>query len=275
MEYGLFVSHIRELPADPRSACAAHWLPLLPPAPLRAIYFGSEFCPELLPGGAQAEGICRWARQAGLEPVLLTPLLTSPGLERLARLLQWLASRGFAPDVVCNDFGALNLMRSSFPQWRRRAGRLMNRGLRDPRLLGRQAPSPPAAGAAAGKLRSLLLKLGVQGVETDPDLEGIYLGPEADGVQRVLHFPYVAAATGRNCLIKAEGAPSAEECFTKGLGLPCPGLCRGRFHPVERDDCTVSLWRAGNTIFYQVPQSQAGKQLPLADRVVLYERPTA
>jgi hypothetical protein len=57
MEYGLFVSTIRELPADPRSLCAGAWQQQLPPAPLGALYFGSEFCidPLLDFGGGNAD----------------------------------------------------------------------------------------------------------------------------------------------------------------------------------------------------------------------------
>lgn len=274
MEYALFVSEIRELPADPRSLCAGDWQGLLPPAPLRAVYFGSEFCADLLPDPASLERLCLWARAARLEPVWLTPVVTSAGVTRVDRLLQGLVDRDLAPAVVFNDWGVLNLLRRRYPGFGRRAGRLLNRAQRDPRLPG---PSGATCGQSRepGGLRSLLVRFGVEAVETDPDPEGSYLGGPASGMQRVLHFPFVAAATGRNCLIKADGAESAQECFTKGLGLPCASLCRGRCHAVARTDCALPLWRAGNTVFYQLPRDAAQAQLARADRVVLYERPTA
>lgn len=274
MEYGLFVSEVRELPADPRAACG-QWLHLLPPAPLRALYFGSEFCADLLPEPAQAERLCLWAAKEGVEAVLLTPMLHGGALERAERLLQSLDSRGLAPAVLFNDFGLLGLLRHRYPKFRRRAGRLLNRGLRDPRLSQQTAAGDAGSGEAPGRLRSLLAGYGVEAVETDPDLEGRYLGEDSAGMQRVLHFPYTAAATGRNCLIKADGASSGEACFTKGLALPCAGLCRGRCHPVVRPDSAAPLWRAGNTLFYQVSETGAAAQLAQADRVVLYERPAA
>jgi len=274
MEYGLFVSEERELPADPRAACAK-WRHLLPPAPLRALYFGSEFCADLLPELAQAERLCLWAAGKAVEAVLLTPVVTTSALAQLDRLLQGLVSRGCAPAVVFNDWGVLNLLRRSYPGLARRSGRLMNRGLRDPRLPGRMAAGDSSTRERAGRLRAMLVQLGVEAVESDADLEGSFLGEKLPGLQRVLHFPYVFAATGRNCLIKADGAASPEECFTKGLGLSCSGLCRGRWHKVKREDTGIPLWRAGNTIFYQVSQEGAQAQLARADRIVLYERPTA
>lgn len=275
MEYGVFVSETRELPADPRSICVDEWRELLPPAPLRAIYFGSEFCQDLLPTLAAVERLCLWAAQAGVEAVLLTPMVTPRGLLLVDHLLRELAGHGFAPSLVVNDWGVLNLLRRSYPGLRRRAGRLMNRGLRDPRLPERTAPGDDQGGQQVGRMRAMLLQSGVEAVETDADLEGNHLGEKVDGLQRVLHFPYVFAASGRNCLVKADGAASAEDCFTKGLSLPCPGLCRGRWHEVTREDTDRQLWRSGNTIFYQVSQEAAAAHLARADRVVLYERPTA
>jgi hypothetical protein len=275
MEYGLFVSEIAPLPADPRSVCAGEWLHLLPPAPLRAVYFGSEFCPDLLPDAQAAERFCLWALEASLEPVLLTPIVTTAALGLVERLLAALMAGGQAPSVVFNDWGVLNLLRASFPRLRRRAGRLLNRGLRDPRLVEENGLAAGRTPAPTGGLRSLLLHSGVEAVESDADLEGSYLGEKVAAIQRTLHFPFVAAASGRNCLIKADGAESSDQCFTKGLALPCAGLCRGRCHPVQRADSALPLWRAGNTLFYQVSQSGAKAQLAQADRVVLYQRPSA
>jgi len=231
-------------------------------------------------------------------------MVTPKGLSALDRLLQGLTGR-CTPTLVVNDWGVLNLVRRSHPLLPRRAGRLMNRGLRDPRQ-AQQQDSPigeipvgdarheearvgggPHHGARDerscdqpplernGRLRALLMQFGIEALETDPDLGGSFLGESVPGLQRVLHFPYAFAATGRNCLVKADGTASAEECFTKGLGRSCPGLCRGRCHRVTREDTQLSLWRSGNTIFFEAPHDLAAAHLVQADRVVLYQRPTA
>lgn len=274
MEYGLFISAIRELPSDPRLVCAGEWQSMLPPAPLRAIYFGSEFCEELLPDIATVERFCNLARQAEVEAVFLTPIVTPKGLTLVDHLLQALASRSCTPAVVCNDWGVLNLLRNSYPGFSRRAGRLMNRGLRDPRLLEKEVDAETVPGGRGRMIRKLLVQLGVTAVETDPDLEGTFLGEGTEGLQRVLYLPYAFAASSRNCLIKAEGAHTIDEGFTKGLGHACNGLCRGRWHQVDRSDTTLPLWRAGNTIFYELPPFRAESHIKRADRIVLHERPT-
>src|SRR6185369_11315670 len=165
MEYGICVNDIRKLPADPRLVCAANWQELLPPGPLRAVYFGSEFCEDLLPPLAEAENFCALAAAAGVEAVLLTPLVTPHGLGRVDRLLNRLVKSGWLPAVVGNDWGVVELLRNSYAALQRRGGRLLNRGLRDPRLSGKM-PEQESGRADRGKrLRMYLCELGLSAVE--------------------------------------------------------------------------------------------------------------
>ena len=72
-------------------------------------------------------------------------------------------------------------------------------------------------------------------------------------------------------LLKADAADN-NTSFTKGLGQPCASPCLGRVHPVEREDTRQPLWRAGNTIFYEVPKNMAKAHLNGADMLVLQQR---
>lgn len=272
MEYGVRLSSPGELPGDPREICSESWGEFLPPGTLRALYFGSEFCEDSLPTVKEAAAFCRLARETGLEAVLLTPVVTVRGLHRLDKLLGDLEKCGWLPATVFNDWGVLRLLQGSHPAVERRAGRLINRALRDPRLADQSPPAPSANSGRGTRLRLLLKRCGVGALETDADLEGSYLGDGTEGLQRVLHFPYVFAASGRNCLIKAEGE-DAGHCFTKGLGRVCDAPCRGHFHEVQRPDTSRPIWRAGNTLFYEVHRAWAEMHLVQADRIVLHERP--
>ncbi len=274
MDYGILVNDAGPLPDDPREVCTAPWRTVLPPGPLRAIYFGSEFCADQLPDTAKVALLCAHARDAGVEAVLLTPIATPRGLAKIEQLLSGISAAGELPAVVFNDWGVANLLRESFPHLQRRAGRLMNRGLRDPRLMEKMTDSQSVPGERGERMRSLLARLGVAALETDCDLQGGFLGDGTEALQRVLHLPYAFAASGRNCLIKAEGAQTIDQCFTKGLDLPCSGACRGQWHRVDRPDTSLPLWRAGNTIFFEVPRFQALVQIGQADRIVLHQGPT-
>lgn len=274
MEYGICMAHVSRLPADPREISPDGWQAVLPPGPLKAIYFGSEFCETLLPDPDHAERLCDCADEAGIEAVLLTPVVTWHGLGAVDQLLGKLTGKGRRPAVAFNDWGVLDLLRTSYPGLPRRAGRLINRGLRDPRLIEKMTAPDAVLADRGARLRRMLLEMGVCAVETDPDLEGTFLGEQVAGLQRVLYLPYVFTATGRNCLVKAAAA-EPERCFTKGLASPCSGSCLDQWYGIDRKDTAVPLWRAGNTIFYEVPRYWAQVHMVHADRIVLQQRPSS
>jgi len=274
VEYGIFVHDFAPLPLDPRVVCTSSWRDILPPGLLRAIYFGSEFCEFLLPDAALVSRYCVHARDAGVEAVLLTPVATPGGLVRITQLLTELAAAGDAPAVVFNDWGVATKLREAFPALERRAGRLINRGIRDPRLMAKESLLVDDSGERGRRLRTMLKGFGVSALETDCDLEGGFLGDGAEGLQRVLYLPYAFAASGRNCLIKADNKQTIDSCFTKGLNSACSGFCRVESHRIDRSDTDLSLWRAGNTVFFEVPKSRAKTHIDQADRIVIHERPT-
>lgn len=272
MEYALRLYQRRNLPQDPRDLCPSSWAGLLPHGTLRALYFGTEFCEHLLPDAAEALSICQWARGAGLEAVLLTPVMSFRGLETLERLLDSLCQGGEAPSVVFNDWGGLELVHRRYAHLPLRGGRLLNRGLRDPRLTQEPRPAAQCEQERAPRLQTFLQSRGVRALETDVDLEGGYLPRTAELFQRTLHLPYVFAASGRNCVLKAE-ADTAEGSFTKGLGRSCGARCRSRVLAANREDCPTPLFRGGNTLFYEADSDRVRRALNRCDRIVVHERP--
>lgn len=275
MEYGLRLTSPAEPPRDLREACPAAWRSLLPEGPTVALYFGAEFCEDRLPDFEEAEEFCLLARDHGLEPTLLTPLVTPEGLRTAGRLLARLTANDWKPAVVFNDWGILGLLRDRHASLPRRAGRLMNRSLRDPRAF-----RDPAAGGATheasryARLRGFLADLGVTALESDADLDGGYLGDGRDetgtGLFRAIHLPFTFAASGRGCPLKARLYPDGGG-FSKAFADRCPGPCRAGPIRVRRDDCPMPLWRGGNTLFYEISPEAAGTWLLRTDRVVLHE----
>lgn len=269
VEYGLRLGAADEPCGDPRDECPPAWRAVLPDGPIAALYFGTEFCEDRLPEFAQAKDFCDLARDRGWEPTLLTPIVTPNGLRVVSRLLGSLAGAGCAPAVVFNDWGVLGLLRERHPNLGRRAGRLMNRTLRDPRAyrdapLGSQRHDSPRF----ERLRRLLADLGVAALESDVDLEGGYLG-DGERLGRALHVPYTFAASGRACPLKARRYAEGGG-FAKALADPCPAPCRGKPLAVRRDDTPLAHWRGGNTLFYEVPLDAARAWLAFADRIVVH-----
>lgn len=278
MEYGIRLARPGAAPEDPRHACPATWRGLLPEGPAVALYFGAEFCEDRLPDLDEARAFCRLASDRGWQPTLLTPLVTPTGLGIVDRLVAELAADGWRPAVVFNDWGVLELLRERHPSLPRRAGRLMNRSLRDPRAYCKSAGGHATHEAARfARLRRLLVGAGVSAVETDADLHGGFLGngPGAaeGGLPRALHLPFTFAASGRNCPLKALLYPHGT-AFSKVLAHPCTAPCRSGPLPARRDDVSLPQWRGGNTLFYEVPQEVARGFLAHTDRVVLHAEAT-
>lgn len=279
VEYGLRLARGAAPPPDPRAFCPLPWRSLLPEGPTVALYFGSEFCEDRLPDLDEADAFCASAEDLGWEPTLLTPLATPAGLVVVDRLLAGLEAGRREPAVVFNDWGVLGLLRERHPLLPRRAGRLMNRSLRDPRAY-RDAPTGFASFDASrfSRLHRLLADAGVSAVETDADLDGGFLGDGRDGagggLARALHLPFTFAASGRNCAMKAllyaEG-----QGFSKALADRCPAPCRTGPVPAPRDDSPLPHWRGGNTLFYGVPEAVAHTWLAHTDRVVLHQEAAA
>lgn len=277
MEYGLRLTSAVAPQGDPRQACPPTWRELLPEGRAVALYFGSEFCEDRLPDLEEAKAFCALARELGWEPTLQTPLVTPAGLRRVGALLAGLAMTRCEPAVVFNDWGVLGLLRERHPALPRRAGRLINRSLRDPRAY-RDAPAGTATHEASrfARLRRMLANLGVAAVESDADLEGGYLGDApgegATAPRRALHLPFTFAASGRSCPLKASLYP--EGGFARSLADPCPAPCRGKPLQVRREDTPLPHWRGGNTLFYEIPRDAARVWLAHAERIVLHEMAT-
>lgn len=270
MEYAIRVRNAKEF-----DSAASGFLPSalegsLPEGRVTALYFGSEFCENLIPSPGAAVECCKLAREHALEAVLLTPVVRKDGLRRVSVVLAALGARGYHPSVTFNDWGVARLVKARYPTRRIYGGRLLNRSLRDPRLLA----SAPARDESEGRSRVLLAFLdafGADGLESDADLAGGFLGEGRPGFTRTLHLPFTFVTTGRNCLFKIEGdglGPLAAEFKAR-----CPRRCAGRVSREDREDTPFPLLRSGNTIFFEVPRDLATAHAAGADRIVLQREP--
>jgi hypothetical protein len=273
MEFALRIATPDSALKRPRDFCDDALWELCPDAPLTALYFGSEFCQELLPGIRDVETFCAHCTEHGLEAVLLTPLVTHKGLTRLDRLLGDLTRQGLFPAIVFNDWGVLELLRKKHPSFPLRMGRLMNRGLRDPRLDMQASVSGGENTQRGAGIRKLAFSLGVGALESDADLEPGYLGDGAGGLKRALHVPFTFAASGRNCLEKAAATPAGKGILTRGLISGCKAPCRGVCRKENRQDTQKEMWRAGNTLFFKAPLEWISRHIALADRLVFHQQP--
>ena len=224
--------------------------------------FGTEFCENLLPSACALEVVRSAAADRGIGFTFLTPYVGNGGLRRVAELLPLLVD---GDEVVFADWGVLNLLRREFPRLRAVQGRLLNKSLRDPRVMGVYAAAPAVDPVQASTLTALrgsnldndsytdlLLRFGVTSVELDNLPQGSDLGFAGRGFGLSVYFPFGFISTSRVCMAaglhytKQEkfqpGASCRHECQTHLLEYTYTNSPFG-----NRDQ---KFYLRGNTYFY-------------------------
>ncbi|HKX00761.1 MAG TPA: hypothetical protein VJN43_23670 [Bryobacteraceae bacterium] len=192
--------------------------------------FGTEFCENLLPEPQALAAAVQRARGCALAFTLLTPYVSDRGIARLKELFPLLAE---GDEVVFNDWGVLNVLRREFTWLVPVQGRLLNKSLRDPRVMGvygeTSAPNSSLVVLQRSNLdcasyTDLLARLGVAAVEMDHLPQGTDLSFADRGVRVSVYLPFGFISTSRVCMAaglhyrKREkfqpGAPCRHECQT-------------------------------------------------------------
>jgi len=253
--------------------------------------FGNEFCEHLLPQPAAFEAAICAARASGLRFTFLTPYVGNEGIRRLRGLLQ-LLDRMEGGEVVFSDWGVLRVLRGEFPRLVPVQGRLLNKSLRDPRVMGIYAETQPDNGTGAATLAALqrsnldnasytdwLLRLGVAGVEIDNLPQGIDLGFASRGLSVGAYLPFGFISTSRVCMAAGlhyrkpdkfqPGAPCRQECQTHLVEY---SYTNSPFH--NRDQ---KFYLKGNTYFFAHTEAMTRSLLDQAaggriDRLVFQPR---
>jgi len=255
----LTLNHLARLEHSPRLAPAVSAAArLLDGSCLTHAAFGTEFCEHLLPT-PEALQLARAAAQArGLRFTLLTPYVSNTGLHHLRQLFLLLDN----DEVVFSDWGVLNLLRREFPGLVPIQGRLLNKSLRDPRIMGIYASAPAQAATLAALQRSnldndsytrFLARMGVAAVELDHLPQGLDLGFAHDGLGVAVWFPFGFISTSRICMAAGLHYRKSDK-FTPGA--PCRHECQTHLveytyttspFPQNRDQ---KFYLKGNTYFY-------------------------
>lgn len=240
-----------------------------PPAWTR-LYFGHEFCERRAPAVGDVRRAYEAASSAGLAFSLLTGYVSDRGLDRLRPVLAWLAGLDDPRvEIVANDWGVVRVVTGDYAPLRPVLGRLMNRMLRDPRIMpafvGARAPANALAAVrqssiSAPVFRRLLARLGVERVEFDNLIQGLDMDFAGLGVAASVYVPYGYVVTGRVCAIGSLGQP-ADGRFH--VGAVCHRECQrytirrqASASPFDGGDREY-LERGNTCCYYQDPSSIA------------------
>lgn len=217
------------------------------------IYFGNEFCEQLVPSVTELGRVLDFVAEKKLEFTFVTPYLTDNGLKRCEALLKALVRERPGSEVVFNDYGMLRVLRGSYGELEPVMGRLLNRMKRGPRLMMVIDKLPEStveyfqsSNLTVPALGKFLNENGVKRVELDNVLQGFDFS--LDGLAASLYMPFAYVTTTRLCLVNSCDVPEREELIAI---FPCKRECQKYTFYLRNEIMPVLLIRKGNTIFFE------------------------
>ncbi len=238
----------------------------------RRLYWGVEFCQNLIPALVDTGKILRFVEENNLKFTMVTPFVTEQGLKRLKETFSWFREKKIGAEVVVNDWGVLECLNTEFNgSFEIALGRLLVRQQRDPvtkKVLEKQPPFAmrgkdgkinivihkiPDKQYQDGARRSyvnfpfvqdLLAKFGVQRVELNNLLQGLDL--RGIRFKKSLYAPFVNISTGRFCPMETK--------FQKIYRINvCKRECQKYYDLLRKKAIPKVIYKRGNTTFYKNP----------------------
>lgn len=235
MEHAIFLRSCEELPEG-----------------YERLYFGEEFCQELMPERKDVKRALKISSDKGLKFTLVTPYVSEVGLRKVERLLEILPE---ATEVVFNDFGLLWELKDL--NLEPVMGRLLVKFKRDPRVpqmkLTKAATQYLHTSAVTERrFRSVLKEYGVSRIEIDNVPFQVDHGLPSN-LNGSIYLPYVYLTTTRYCLTDAYASGKLR---ISG----CEKACLNRHFTLKNKNFPNKLLQRGNAIFYEnyVPQRIRG-----------------
>ena len=235
------------------------------------LYFGNEFCEQLIPSITEVRQALDFVREKGLDFTLVSPYVTEKGLERVEGLFQEVARRQPGSEVVFNDYGVLRVLNSRYGELEPVMGRLLHKMKRGPRLMTVISKLPPStveyfrsSNLTVPILGEFLNQNGVKRVELDNLLQGFDFSLD-DNLMGSLYYPYAYVATTRFCLSGSCDIPEKEEII--GI-FPCKQECQRYTFYLRSEVMPVILIRKGNTIFFENEVLPEGLEARGINRIV-------
>ena len=254
----------------------------------RRIYFGNEFCENLIPG---LDELKRWYDASIRNKkhfTFVTPFVTNRGLYALENRFAFLNMQKNI-EVVFNDWGVLSRIKDNFKNLIPVAGRLLTKQRRDPRILriltGKQKPAIVASDDKKSKIISLpkkppaslfrhfsaslinvpifqnfLLAQGIRRIEIDNLAWPMEVRVDKK-IKISIYLPYGYISTSRLCGKMTLSYAS------------CKKECKKYFFSLKNPLSPVPISAIGNTVFYETTVSSFAYLKSLGvDRIVFQNK---
>ena len=222
------------------------------------LYFGNEFCEELIPGADKLDAIIDFVIKRNADFTLVTPFVTNKGIRRLIPLLERVSELEFGDkkiEVVFNDWGVLRLLRREYKELVPVMGRMLNKMKRGPRLLAVINFLPKdtveyyqSVNLNVPEFVEFLKDNRIERVEFDNVLQDINFNFLSNGLNVSLYLPFAYVSTTRFCLSNSCDIP--EKLDQVGI-YPCKRECQRYTFLLQNPAMPVPLVRKGNTVFFK------------------------
>ena len=217
------------------------------------LYFGNEFCQNLLPSIEDLRYALNFASKRGIPFTLVTPFVTDQYLPTIEGLIHEIDRLKPQSEVVFNDFGVFHMLNRLDCQLLPVMGRLLCRMKRGPRLMTIINKLPQTtidyfrkSNLTVPILFEFLKDSGVTRVELDNVLQGIDFKVKI--LAASLYYPFAYVTTTRFCLVNSCDKPDRAEMI--GI-FPCKKECQNYTFFLRNEIMPVELIRKGNTIFFR------------------------
>jgi hypothetical protein len=234
------------------------------------IYIGDEFCANRLPTLAELEDLLQFAAAENKETTFLAPPLTNEGLDACSFLFDCLKDKSPCAEIVANDWGTLLFLKTRYPSFRLAAGRLLDKGFKDPRLqdadrLSLFSPETEALLNASAfdhaGFQEEMVELGVSRLERDifPYVRRKLCGSPKLGIS--VYFPFGYITMGRVCWTATFAQPPGGMFVASGK---CARTCDTMPLLLRSDDFSFPVIQNGNTVYYLYPISLVASLVEVA-----------
>lgn len=223
--------------------------------PVTHIHLGNEFCDRLIPTPEELKKVTVKTQQQGLILTLVTPMLTDAGLRRLDKLLPELPD---GTEVVINDWGTLQRLRTDYTALVPVLGRMLNKMIKDPRLPSAKWTQLHSYTSQQEHFQSLLRRFSIDQMEMDvppfAKINQFMCAPMGLNV----HLPYGYTFKGRMCRIGSLNQNDDGKFITAHA---CQKECLTYWVRTERSGAELNAelysFQRGNTQFYRHSEAMA------------------
>lgn len=237
------------------------------------VYWGIEFCQNLIPSLADTAKILRFAKENSLSLSFVSPFVTERGFKKLKEIFSWFKRQRVKNlEIIVNDWGVLEYLHTEFNgTFEIALGRLLVRQQRDMGIKKVLEKQPPFAergkdgkinivihkvpdkqyqdGARQSYVNSpfaqdLLAEFCVRRVELNNLLQGVNL--KGIRLKKSLYTPFVNISTGRFCPMETR--------FQKIQRINvCKRECQKHYDLLRKKAVSKVIYKRGNTTFYKNP----------------------